>query len=64
MIMTTTAHELYPRSSADAQAVLDFELKHKIIIDRFGRHLHRNAILGRVSSDAEPAFLTEPNSSF
>ncbi len=28
-----------------------FELKHKFIIDRFGRYPHRNAILGRASTD-------------
>ncbi|MGX2950716.1 DUF924 family protein [Ursidibacter sp. B-7004-1] len=43
---------------------LDFERKHKVIIDRFGRYPHRNAILGRVSSDDELAFLQEPNSAF
>lgn len=43
---------------------LDFELKHKAIIDRFGRYPHRNTILGRESTDEEIAFLQEPNSSF
>lgn len=44
--------------------VQDFEYKHKIIIERFGRYPHRNAILGRTSSDEELAFLQEPNSAF
>jgi uncharacterized protein (DUF924 family) len=43
---------------------LDFELRHKAIIDRFGRYPHRNAILGRSSSAQELAFLSEPGSSF
>ncbi|MGB0664209.1 MAG: DUF924 family protein [Pontibacterium sp.] len=43
---------------------LDFEIKHKAIIDRFGRYPHRNQILGRVSTAEEEAFLTQPNSSF
>lgn len=43
---------------------LDFEIQHKDIIDRFGRYPHRNAILGRQSSEEELAFLEEPNSSF
>lgn len=43
---------------------LEFELRHKAIIDRFGRYPHRNAILGRVSSAAELVFLAEPGSSF
>lgn len=40
------------------------EMKHKVIIDRFGRYPHRNKVLGRVSSTEEIAFLKQPNSSF
>lgn len=43
---------------------LNFELKHKAIIDRFGRYPHRNQILGRPSTDAELQFLEAPGSSF
>jgi uncharacterized protein (DUF924 family) len=43
---------------------LNFELRHKAIIDRFGRYPHRNTILGRTSSAEELAFLSEPGSSF
>ena len=43
---------------------LDFEKKHKDIIDRFGRYPHRNAILGRTSTAEELAFLTQTNSQF
>ena len=43
---------------------LEFELKHKKIIERFGRYPHRNEILGRESTDEERAFLKEPGSSF
>ncbi len=42
----------------------EFELKHKKIIDRFGRYPHRNEILNRVSTPEELEFLTEPESSF
>ena len=42
----------------------DFELRHKAIIDRFGRYPHRNAILGRESTAEEAEFLTQPGSSF
>mgnify|MGYP003121695391 FL=1 len=41
-----------------------FELRHKEIIDRFGRYPHRNAILGRESTAEEREFLTQPGSSF
>lgn len=42
----------------------DFELRHKAIIDRFGRYPHRNAILGRVSTAEEIEFLRQPGSGF
>lgn len=41
-----------------------FELKHKAIIERFGRYPHRNAILGRESTAEERVFLEQPGSSF
>ncbi|MDM7458715.1 MAG: DUF924 family protein [Paracoccus sp. (in: a-proteobacteria)] len=40
----------------DATA-LDFAQQHRDIIARFGRFPHRNAILGRQSTEAEQAFL-------
>lgn len=43
---------------------LDFERRHQAIIDRFGRYPHRNAVLGRVSTTEELAFLSEPGSAF
>lgn len=43
---------------------LDFELKHKAIIDRFGRYPHRNKILGRTTTEEETEFLKLPGSSF
>lgn len=41
-----------------------FELKHKVIIDRFGRYPHRNKILGRTSTREELEFLRQPDSAF
>ena len=43
---------------------LAFELRHRAIIQRFGRYPHRNALLGRASTREELAFLAEPGSSF
>lgn len=40
------------------------ELRHKAIIDRFGRYPHRNKILDRVSTEEEIEFLKLPGSSF
>lgn len=42
----------------------DYELRHKAIIDRFGRYPHRNRVLGRVSSEEEREFLKQPGSRF
>ena len=56
------AVELFAREGL--QNNLDFEIKHKKIIDRFGRYPHRNAVLGRVSTDEEIKFLAQPGSSF
>ena len=43
---------------------LDFAVRHKEIIDRFGRFPHRNAALGRESTPEEIAFLEQPGSEF
>ncbi len=51
-------------SSAGLEFNLDFEIKHKKIIDRFGRYPHRNQILGRSSTPEEMEFLKTPGSSF
>lgn len=42
----------------------NFELRHKAIIDRFGRYPHRNEILKRKSTAEEQEFLSQPGSSF
>ena len=38
--------------------------RHREIVRRFGRFPHRNEVLGRPSTEAEIAFLKEPNSAF
>lgn len=43
---------------------IDFENKHKVIIERFGRYPHRNDILNRASTAEEIEFLTQPGSRF
>ena len=39
-------------------------VKHKVIIERFGRFPHRNQILGRTSTPEEIEFLKQPGSGF
>ena len=51
-------------SAPGMEGKLDFELRHKGIIDRFGRYPHRNSILGRTSTPEEIDFLKTPGSSF
>jgi uncharacterized protein (DUF924 family) len=43
---------------------LIFALRHRRVVERFGRFPHRNDILGRPSTPEEIEFLKEPGSSF
>ena len=43
---------------------LDYEVRHREIIERFGRYPHRNEVLGRASTDEEAKFLKGPGSKF
>jgi uncharacterized protein (DUF924 family) len=43
---------------------LDYARRHRDVVARFGRFPHRNAVLGRPSSDAELEFLKQPGSRF
>ncbi|MBB3194165.1 DUF924 family protein [Roseateles terrae] len=45
-------------------SALDYARKHRDVIQRFGRFPHRNAVLGRVSTPEEEAFLQQPGSRF
>ena len=48
----------------EGQGYYDYALRHAKVIERFGRFPHRNAQLGRTSTEDETAFLREPGSSF
>ena len=56
------ALDLYKNNGA--QSSLEFEIKHRDIIERFGRYPHRNSIVNRESTDEELAFLKQSGSSF
>ena len=47
------------RDEAGCESYHRFALLHAAVVERFGRFPHRNAILGRASSDEETAFLRE-----
>ncbi len=51
-------------SNPELGGSLEFEIKHRDIIVRFGRYPHRNDILGRTSTAEEVEFLKMPGSSF
>lgn len=57
-------HEAAAGLFAQLPRTLKFEVKHREIIERFGRYPHRNAILGRVCTPQEVEFLKLPGSSF
>jgi uncharacterized protein (DUF924 family) len=61
-LIHATALQLF--SQPGLEHALPSEIRHKAIIDRFGRYPHRNAILGRTSSAQEIEFLATPGSSF
>ena len=46
------------------EGFIDYAEKHRVIIERFGRFPHRNAILGRENTAEEAEFLTQPGSGF
>ena len=56
------AAELFHKNGIGSN--LDFELRHKKIIETFGRYPHRNKVLGRQSTAEELEFLSLPGSSF
>ncbi len=58
----TEAEKLYKKHAPKEN--YEFELKHNVIIDRFGRYPHRNKIFGRDSTPEEIDFLKQPGSSF
>ncbi len=58
---------LFARLAQEAPALagyLDYARRHHEIVERFGRFPHRNAILGRVSTPEEAAFLRQPGTGF
>ncbi|MCZ4092936.1 DUF924 family protein [Sinorhizobium psoraleae] len=58
----TTAVKLFTELG-DAN-YLDYAIRHRQVIEQFGRFPHRNAILGRTSTPAEEAYLAEPGAGF
>ena len=60
--------ELAQEAPADLRdfftSTLDYALRHREVIERFGRFPHRNPILGRDSTPDETTYLAQPGSGF
>lgn len=59
-----TYRELVNLHGQKASGFLDFAIKHKAIIDEFGRYPHRNEILDRQSTANEVRYLTSGGERF
>ena len=62
-----TAVQLFTQLGRDEPALaglVEWAQRHHDIVARFGRFPHRNAVLGRPSSDEEIEFLKQPGSGF
>lgn len=62
-----TSLQLFEQLGRDEPALaglLEWAQRHHDVVARFGRFPHRNAALGRASTDEEAAFLATPGSSF
>ena len=64
MAATPAEAELPAPLPPEVEQGLDYAEQHLVIIRRFGRFPHRNAVLGRESTPAEVEFLKQPGSSF
>jgi uncharacterized protein (DUF924 family) len=56
--------EAPPTHAQAAETYVDYAIRHRDVVARFGRFPHRNSILGRESTPEEVEFLTQPGSSF
>ena len=63
-LLSAFRDESHGRLREELTKNVEFAVRHRDIVARWGRFAHRNAQLGRPSSDAELAFLKEPNSGF
>ena len=62
IVVHESARKLF-EANGDPQT-MEFERRHREIIERFGRYPHRNSILGRQSTEQELEFLKQPESGF
>ena len=63
-LYSAMAEEADPEWREAAAGYRDFALQHRDIIAEFGRFPHRNAVLGRTSTEAELSYLEEGGATF
>lgn len=63
-LFTSLLDDAPPGHERAFASALDYAKQHHEVIARFGRFPHRNAILGRESTESERLFLQQPGSSF
>ena len=56
--------ELFGRMKKEDPVGYDYAVRHRDVIEKFGRFPHRNVILGRASTPEEEAYLAQPGSGF
>jgi uncharacterized protein (DUF924 family) len=64
MLFETLRNDVPPDERSRYDGFLDYARRHEAVIARFGRFPHRNAVLGRVSTPEEQAYLAEPGAGF
>ncbi|MEL6605920.1 MAG: DUF924 family protein [Cyanobacteria bacterium J06614_10] len=62
--LMTALNEDFPNLDEGLKGGLDYAIRHRDIIEQFGRFPHRNEILGRQSTPEEIRFLQQPGSRF
>ncbi|MEL6471204.1 MAG: DUF924 family protein [Cyanobacteria bacterium J06623_4] len=62
--LMTALNQDFPNLDEGFKSGLDYAIRHRDIIERFGRFPHRNEILGRQSTLEEMRFLQQPGSRF
>ncbi len=56
--------ELFEKMKEDDPLGYDYALRHRDVIDKYGRFPHRNKILGRTNTPEEEEYLAQPNAGF
>jgi uncharacterized protein (DUF924 family) len=57
MVASPEVERAGPQAAATVASMLDFAVRHRAIIEKFGRYPYRNAVLGRANTKAEQEWL-------